>query len=115
MKMHSRAERLTRRFPDLAAAPAEERPGIVRKAMWHPVVVVFLLVCSAGILPPYLQFMFEWLKVESEQNMLLALAKTAAITFIPVISITHVLGRWVMPRLIRSILTRRGYIGLIGK
>ena len=109
MPIHSRGERLAGRYPPLAAVPEEERPGIVRAAIRHP---VFLLLVAGGglvLLPPYFSFAFSFLGIEREMNMPLATAKLVGAVLLPALVAVPLLSRFVMAGFIRREMLKRGY------
>lgn len=105
----SRAKRLARRYPLLRDIPEDERAGIVREALKSPLVLVPLLGGGLLLLPLYLQYMFALLGVETEQNLLLMLAKVLGTALVPILVIVPLFTRFIMPRCIRKVLQRRGY------
>ena len=109
MAITSRGKRLARRYPLLANVPEDERPAVVRAALRHPLVL--LLVFGVGLLalPVYLREIFALLGMETEQALLLKLAKLAGAILLPIVVAVPVLSRFVLPRFIRREMRKRGY------
>lgn len=106
---HRPVHRLTRRYPLLASVPEEERPGIVRAALRHPLLLLPLLALAIGLLPLYFQYVFALLGVETEPNQLLKMAKLGGAVLLPVCLAVPLLSRLVVPRFIRKEMRKRGY------
>ena len=105
----SAADRLARRYPDLAAVPPEERRPIVRAALAHPLVVVLLLVLAGAALPAYLHLSFTFLGLYTEDQPLSLVSKSLIALAPPIWAITFAFTRWVLPPFIRRQMKKRGY------
>ena len=58
---YARAEgnRLAEKYPDLAPVPPEERLTVLRKALRHPLLLLFALFLAVGVLPRCLDFFLQ--------------------------------------------------------
>ncbi len=105
----SQADRLLKRYPDLAGVPAGERKAIVRAAMLRPqVVIVFLLLGALG-LPAYLQQMLPWLDSFELTLSLHVIAGGMLCVVLPVWIISFIVSKGLMPPLVRREMRKRGY------
>lgn len=109
MSIITRGERLARRYPILRKVPENERPAIVRAALRHPLML--LLVAGGGmlLLPLYFQKILGLIAMEGQQSLLLQIAIYAGIVLLPLLVAVPLLTRFVMPRILRKEMIKRGY------
>jgi hypothetical protein len=55
----SEGNKLAKKYPDLAPVPPEERLIVLRKALFHPLLLLFALFLAVGVLPRCLEFFLQ--------------------------------------------------------
>jgi hypothetical protein len=105
----SRAEDLARRYPLLRLVPAERRSGVLRAAIFNPLIIGLILCFSLIAMPPYLTIVSRLLNVDSEPNFVFKLSKVILLTLPPMGLALFLLSRWIMPLSLRRAMRKRGF------
>lgn len=109
MSRVTRGERLARRYPVLRKVPENERPVIVRAALRHPLMLLLVVGGGMLLLPLYFRKMLGLIAMDGQHNLLLQFAFYAGIVLLPVLVAVPLLTRFVLPRILRKEMIKRGY------
>lgn len=109
MRPASRGARLARRYPILNAVPENERPGVVRAALRHPLLLLPAVAVALLLLPLYFEFAFRLTGIAAGPDNIFDLGKVGCVVLVPVIVAVPLLSRFVVPYFIGKEMHKRGF------
>lgn len=109
MKISRRARLLAERYPVLVPVAGNKRQGVVRKALLHPVSLLFIGVFGFVLIPFYLKYATQYLGVQDGIEDGMGMLKLCAVSAVPFFLMFFIINKVILPWCLVKVIKKLGY------